>query len=76
MSVFVDVVVAGPILWLAVLAAASWEAPLTVSPPPFRSLSFRRSPSELLLVALLDRSADHGTGASPVRGRGALPPAA
>ena len=72
MSALVDLVVAGPILWLASrVAAASWEAPLVVSLPPFRFPSFRRMPFESPLMRLLDRTADHETGTAPVRDRGA-----
>jgi hypothetical protein len=67
LSALLEIVVAGPILWLALREAAlSREAPLAVSPPPFRFPSFRRSPSESLVMT---RAADHETGAEPVRGR-------
>jgi len=72
-SAFVYFVVAGPILWLACReAAASRDTPLAVSPPPFRFPSFRRSPSELLLMTLLDRAVDDETGAALLTGGGGM----
>jgi len=72
LSGLVDLVVAGPILWLALCeAAALREAPLALSPPPFASL--RRSRFESLQMTLLPRAVDHEAGTAPVPGRGAGP---